>query len=76
VKTFSNGKDMSRRLTKKPNYEHSRKIHAGVLKAIIVTGRGIGCGAGGSMTLIPESFTIQGARKIEEIIEISRAACR
>ena len=75
METFSNGKDMCQCLAEEPNYKHGRKVDARVLKVVIVRWRGIRSGAGGSMTLIPNSFAIQGARKIEEIAEISRAAC-
>ena len=76
METLSNGKDVCHCLAEEPNYKHGRKVDARVLKVVIVRWRGIWSGAGGSMTLIPNGFAIQGARKIEEIVEISRAACR
>ena len=75
METFSNGKDMCHCLAEEPNYKHGRKVEARVLKDVIERWRGIRSGAGRSMTLIPNGFAIQGARKIEEIVEISRAAC-
>jgi hypothetical protein len=74
VETFSNGKDMGYCLAEEPNYKHGRGVDARVLKVVIVGWSGIGSGAGGSRTLIPNDFAIQRARKTEEIVEISRAA--
>ena len=72
MEPFSNRKDMCHCLAEEPDYKHGRKVDARVLKVVIVRWRGIR-GAGGSRTLIPNGFAIQGARKIEEIVEISRA---